>query len=440
MRTLFIDMPSGVAGDMLLAALIANGAPVQAIRRGLDDLGVGPIGVAAEPIHVGGLAALRVAIDAPQDPRWIQQIPAITMDLSQRRPADPATLAGSRHTPTSDPADAHGHRPYSAIRELLARSALGKRVKDRAQRSFRLLAEAEAAVHGADPETIEFHEVGSLDAIADVVGCCLALELLAIDRISASALTPGQGTVRCAHGLMPVPVPAVTEILRRTGAPCRMVGWDTGELTTPTGAALVCALADSFAGGNGIGSTTAAGRVISTGFGAGTKRIPGLVNAVRCTVLESAVDPTEHDEVVEIRANLDDATGEVLAVAVERLLGAGALDAWCEPLVMKKGRPGHLLAALCRSVDRQSLAELILRETPTIGLRWQLWQRQILPRRMATVSVDGHDIPLKIVSLPGGGERAKPEADAVAKAALALGRTFLEVQAAALAEAARSRP
>jgi pyridinium-3,5-bisthiocarboxylic acid mononucleotide nickel chelatase len=186
-------------------------------------LGMGPIDINQEAVLVGGLSALRVTVDAPQEPLW------------------------GRSAVLSPQAATHEHRPYRRIRDLLAQATLAPRVKARAQAAFRLLAEAEAEVHGVDPETVEFHEVGSLDAIADVVGCCLALELLKIDRIISSSLTPGHGTVRCAHGLMPVPVPAVARmldrVLPRSGvrAPWRSLDRETGELTTPTGAALICA-------------------------------------------------------------------------------------------------------------------------------------------------------------------------------------------------------
>jgi uncharacterized protein (TIGR00299 family) protein len=462
MRTLHIDMPSGVAGDMLLASLVACGADLEAIRRGLAGLGVGPIGIVAETVMVGGLSATHITVDAPQDATWMVEAPRIALPtgaLRQTAPTAPATRAATDAVHAG--AD-HQHRPYRAIRDLIGRATLPERVRTRAQRCFRLLAEAEAAVHGVDPETVHFHEVGGIDAIADVVGCCLALESLGIDAVVASPLTPGHGTVRCAHGLMPVPVPAVAELLRRSGAPCRTLERETGELTTPTGAALVCGLADRYLRADG-GPGGRIGTVIATGFGAGTKRIPGLVNAVRCVVTEdrprtadpvpgsgdpvaaryadtapaegpSPAAPAQVTETIcELRATIDDATGEALAVAIERLLAAGALDAWLEQVVMKKGRPGVVLVVLGRIDDRQHLADAILSETPSIGVRWSLWQRAVLPRSTTEITVGGHRIALKVVTRPGGRIDAKPEADAVAAAAAALGRPFSAVQAEALA-------
>jgi uncharacterized protein (TIGR00299 family) protein len=292
-------------------------------------------------------------------------------------------------------------------------------VIERSQRTFRLLAESEAAVHGVDPETVEFHEVGSLDAIADVVGVCLLLEQLNVDQVVAAPIVPGHGTVTCAHGRMPVPVPAVSEMLKRIGAPCRMLGRDTGELTTPTGCALVCALADRFLDGSGAPVT---GRVLATGCGAGRKTIPGLANALRCTLVEPAAAAVAGEEIVcELRAHLDDATGEELAGLIDDLLAAGALDAALAPLVMKKGRPGHLLTVIASETDARRLAELVLNRSSAIGIRVDRVPRLVLPRRTVEVVIDGRPVPLKVVRQPDGRERAKPEHDAVRAAATALG-------------------
>ncbi len=478
MRTLLIDMPSGVAGDMLLAALIGCGANPDRLRADLAR--ILPVEVKVKRINKGGLAAVRVEVEADQAATWNQPSP-VAIDLRAAKPSDlppPATASPSQAHPL---AQAHPHRPWRAIRDLLAAADLPARVKDRAQRVFRLLAEAEGAVHGIAADDVEFHEVGAVDAIADVVGCCLALEQLGIGAVIAGPFTPGQGTVSCAHGRMPVPVPAVAEILKRTGAPCRILGFETGELTTPTGAALVAALATRFIDGE---SPPARFHVRASGYGAGQREIPRLVNVVRCLVLEdlegaapakasatvaassgaatvvavrydddeAQADPVAlaphpvpapvsssvtpdllTDRVVELRCQLDDATGEQLADLLDRVLAAGALDAWHTPVVMKKGRPGALFSLLATLPDRERLARLVLTHSPAIGLRWQELDRYVLPRRQETVLVAGQAIPLKIVRVPGGGERAKPEADAVAAAAHHLGWDFARVAAAALA-------
>ncbi|MBA3710788.1 MAG: LarC family nickel insertion protein, partial [Planctomycetes bacterium] len=347
MTSLLIDMPSGVAGDMLLAALIGCGGDVARMQTDLEALGLGPIAINAKRVLTGGLSAWLVDVDAPQEAQWqpVGQTP--------RRNGPVISLnAGSSPSQNPEPRteNLHAHRPYRAIRDLIAAAPLVARVRDRAQRVFRLLAESEAEVHGVDPETVEFHEVGAVDAIADVVGCCLLLEQLDVDDIVASPIIPGHGTVMCAHGRMPVPVPAVATMLTRTGAPFIALGRETGELTTPTGCALVCALATRFiATGTGAMIAGSPTRFLATGYGSGHKQIPGLVNVVRCAVMagasaEAAASADANvDQVVEIRCQIDDATGEHLAALIDEVMAAGALDAFLTPVIMKKGRPGHLL-------------------------------------------------------------------------------------------------
>jgi uncharacterized protein (TIGR00299 family) protein len=422
MRTLHLDMPAGAAGDMVLAALIACGADPERIAAGLAGLGAGPIALRPEAVTVGGLTALRVAVDAPQEAGW-QPLPFIALRPGSAAPPAPAE-------PPHGP-----HRPWRAIRDLLAAATLEERVRSRAQAVFRLLAEAEAAVHGCPVDDICFHEVGSLDAIADVVGCCLALEQLGVERVVAGALRPGSGTVRCAHGLMPVPVPAVAEMLRRpaprTGLapPWLPEATATGELTTPTGAALVCALADAFVG---QGPALPPQRLLATGYGAGTKRIPGLVNVLRASLSEDQPAAAGRDTVVELACQVDDMTGEDLGTLIADLLAAGALDALAAPVVMKKGRPGHALTVIARPPDRAPLTALLLRGSTSLGVRWREMERSVLPRRTITVSVEGHAIALKLATLPDGGERAKPEHDTVVAAARALGWPPERVRRAAL--------
>jgi uncharacterized protein (TIGR00299 family) protein len=421
MAELLIDMPSGVAGDMLLAALLACGGDRERLERDLAGLGCGPIAIRADAVTAGSLGALRVAVDAPQEPTWTPQV-----RLDWNRAAAAAATPAAPTAPITPPA--HGHRPWRLIRDLLERAALPEAVRARAQRVFRLLAEAEGAVHGIAPEEVEFHEVGSLDAIADVVGVCLLLDQLGIDRIVAGAITPGHGTVACAHGRMPVPVPAVAEILRRTGAPTRLLHRDTGELTTPTGAALVCALADAWIDRD----APVVGRIRAQGFGAGHKEIPGLVNAVRCLLVDPA-ETADDDALGELACQIDDQTGEDLAPILARLLAAGARDAWLTPIVMKKGRPAWQLTALCRTADRQRLGELILLHTTTIGVRFHACTRQTLTRQESSVTIDGQRIRIKTVTLPDGTTRRKPEADDVHAAAEALGLTAAQVRQRVLA-------
>lgn len=416
---LHLDMPSGIAGDMLLAALLDAGGDLPRLQTDLAKLALGRCDITARRVLVGGLSALQVTVEAPQQATW--QIPHIAIDVRQ------GTTGESRSYPSTPrtPEPAAGHRPYRAIRELLAQViGLPERAVSRAQAVFRLLAEAEAEVHGCDPETVEFHEVGAVDALVDVVGCCLLLEQLGITRIVASPLLPGHGTVQCAHGRMPVPVPAVARMLLRTlpasgvKPPWKSLSFESGELTTPTGCALVCALADTFREAN---AEPEALTVHAIGYGAGHKTIPRLVNVARVLICQeiSITDPV--DQVCELTCHIDDASGEHLAFAMQQLLAAGALDVVVVPALMKKGRPGHSFTVLTKPGDLQRIGDELLRVTPTIGFRHRLCQRRVLPRHHEIVNWKGHDIPCKVVSLPKGQTRAKPEDDAVQQAALATG-------------------
>ena len=421
---LHIDMPSGIAGDMLLAALLDAGGDLNRLHADLATLGLGPIILRADHVLVGGLSALRVDVDADQVARWEQ--PVLAVDWSGRSHHVPPKQQAHNHAAAALPTDTHAsHRPYRDIRSLLSRSTgLPPRAIARAQDVFRLLAEAEAEVHGSSVDDVEFHEVGAVDAIADVVGCCLLLEQLHIDRIVASPLLPGHGTVSCAHGRMPVPVPAVARMLLRTlprsgvKPPWKALPFESGELTTPTGAALVCALADTFRDANATPENLV---VHAIGYGAGHKTIPRLVNVARVLICQAEAAHGEQDEVDELTCQVDDATGEHLAHAAERLLAAGALDVVLIPALMKKGRPGHLITVLSRPADSQRLGDLLLMLTPTIGLRQRRCQRRILPRTSETRTWRGHAIPCKIVTLPDGSTRMKPEDDAVRVAARATG-------------------
>ena len=300
----------------------------------------------------------------------------------------------------------------------------------------------------SNPDHVHFHEVGSLDAIADVVGCCLLLEQLNIDRVTASQFTLGSGFVRCAHGMMPVPVPAVLHLLSQRQAPHLRLEQQTGELTTPTGAAIVCELAESF--------TSVSQVATRIGYGAGHKVIPDRLNVCRAWLLESSsdkkenpqsqlnratsssldsrnssdsrhfadslhasnvahdVEPTlEHDCVDEWRCQIDDSSGEAIAVLIEQLMQQGAKDAYATPIVMKKGRPAWRVALICDPQLSGPLASWVLQHSNTIGIRRSEHQRLTLPRRQCSVTIAGHNLSGKVVTTPDGTERFKPEADEV---------------------------
>ena len=361
-KTAYIDCTFGVSGDMLLGALVACGLPLETLARELEKLHVHGFELAEEAVIDAGIAAVHV------DVRTEHQ---------------------------------HEHRHLSHITGIIESSGLSENVKANAVRIFTRLAEAEAKVHGTTPEKIHFHEVGALDAIVDVVGACIGFDYFGIERIIATPLHLGTGTVKCAHGLMPVPVPAVVEL--SAGIPVVRTGIE-GEMTTPTGAAIVTTLAESYGAVEGFIAER-------SGYGAGTRRRPGIPNMVRLTVGETA-DETGYaiDAPVLVEANIDDMNPELFGYVSERLFEAGALDVYMTPIYMKKGRPGTLLSVLGEQAARDALIDILLTETTTIGVRFSTVQRRKLTRKSGTVDTEYGTIRVKL-AYNKGVTRITPEYD-----------------------------
>ncbi len=386
-RSLWCNPSLGVAGDMLLAALLDVGADESFVRDQLASLPLDGWSLTVGPGSRRGLVATRVVVDAP----------------------------------------AHDHhRPWSRIDAMLADSPLDPRVAAGARRTFRALGAAEARVHGVDIDQVHFHEVGAVDAIVDVVGSWAALVSLGTDEMVSAAVGLGSGTAAMAHGRVPVPAPAVLEML--VGLPSVPVE-SAMETATPTGVALLATMADRW-------GPPPAGTVVATGRGAGTRDPDSHPNVVTVVVLDAsatASDASASDAAATVTAtvletNLDDVSPEVLAHVVERALSAGADDAWIVPIVMKKGRPGHLVSVLCRPGLADELRELLAAETGTLGVRERQLTKHELPRHFEEVVVEGHAIRIKV-----GPHGAKAEHDDVAAAASALGRPLRDVAALALA-------
>jgi len=370
-RAVWIHAFNGIAGDMTLGALIDAGADVEAVRSELARLDVDGWEFTADTIFRNGIAAVNLTVE--------------TDDGSHARNA-------------------------AQIIELVDGAGLPERVVRRATAIFQALAKAEGKVHQENPNDVHFHEVGGLDAIIDIVGSCIALELLEVDQVFVSPVAQGVGVARSAHGIIPNPAPATVRLLE--GIP--VVGLEVGvELTTPTGAAIVRALADGF-------GPLPAMKIESSGFGAGDAELEKHPNILHVVVgeLEAVPDDdsaTEHLVVVE--TNVDDLSGEYLAHAVTRLLEAGALDAWLTPIEMKKSRPGVTVSGLVQSIDAHRIGSVLLAETGSIGYRAYGVDRRALDRRVETVTVEGHTIRVKVTATS-----QKPEFEDVAAAAAALNR------------------
>lgn len=420
-RTAWFHCFAGTAGDMTLGALVHAGADPARVGELVSLVDFDGYALTFEPVQRCGIAATHALV---------------VVERAGHGHEHGHTHAGAgagAHDDAHD--DAHLHRPYAAIRELLTASALPDRVRDRALRTFRLLAEVEGEMHGVEPDEVEFHEVGSVDAIVDVVGACAALEVLGIDRIACGPITLGQGTVHAAHGELPNPAPAVVGLLARRHAPSVGIA-DRRELATPTGVALMMALADE------LGPMPAM-RVGAVGYGAGTRDIEGRPNVVQVVVGETdqaddgaTATPGAGQPVEQFEVNVDDVTGEVVAHTIAALLAAGAHDAWATPIVMKKGRPAYTVHALCDPARSAVVSSVLVGETGSLGVRGTKLQRWPQRRDEQIVVVDGHPVRVKV-----GAGRVKVEHDDAAAAAAALGTTLREVmeRAAQLARAQLAR-
>jgi uncharacterized protein (TIGR00299 family) protein len=386
MRLAWFHCFSGVAGDMVLGALLDAGADPDAVRASIERLGVEGWELGAETVQRAGLRSTRAVVHAPED-------------------------------------RAHPRR-FADIRTLLTAAELEPRVRSRALTVFERLATVEGRLHGIPAEEAHFHEVGALDAIVDVVGSCVALELLGVDAIGTSPVTVGLGLVRAHHGELPNPAPATLALL--AGAGIAVAGADTSvELATPTGAALMAALS------SGCGPLPPL-TPIAVGYGAGGADTPGRANVVQVVIGEAAPDDAgavtgrPAQPMVELAANIDDATGEVLAHTIGALLAAGANDAWVTPIVMKKGRPAHTLHALCDPAAVATVGAVLVAESGSLGLRATTVQRWPQARHEITVEVGGHRVRVK-----QAGHRMKAEHDDAVAAATALGRPLRAVLAEA---------
>ena len=392
MKLIRFDSIGGASGDMILGALIGLGADRETIVRELDSLLPGHFTLDVAECSPHGIAGIRAAVCAPE--------------------------ADHHHDHGHD----HDHHAFREIRALIEGSALPEAVKASGVAVFSLLAEVEGKIHGVPPEKVSFHEVGAVDSIVDILGCCLALHLLGAEGISVSPLPTGCGTVQCAHGLLPVPAPATAELLTRglAIAPCD----EPYELLTPTGAALLAAWPKrEIPAGAKI-------RKIANAFG--RRELLRRPNLLRAMLIETADAAGTGEEVEELACNLDDCTGEVIGYLSERLLEAGALDVWTEAIQMKKQRPGVKLCVLSRPADRETLLGLIFRESTTLGVRIAPMTRRALARSVEEAATPYGPVRVKIARGEDGAVlSAKPEFEDCRKIAERCGVPLKEVVRAA---------
>jgi uncharacterized protein (TIGR00299 family) protein len=393
MKIAYFDCFAGISGDMTLGALIAAGVDPESLRERLAGLGVDGYRIEVHKKIIGYIEATDVLV---------------ILDDSQ-----------PQH-----------RRRLRDILEIIRKAELSERVKQTAENIFRRLAEAEGRVHGSSPEEVHFHEVGALDAIVDIVGTALCLEMLGWPKVVASPMPTFHGYVTGAHGIFPLPAPATAEILR--GVPWRKLDLE-GELVTPTGAAIIREIASGF-------GELPAMSIETVGYGAGksTFKIP---NVLRVMIGEESVASPSPECVTVIETNIDDLNPQFYEIAMERLFAAGALDVFLTPIQMKKNRPGTLLSVICEPAGTDAIAAVILAETSTLGVRISRWERICLERRWEEVVTEFGKIRIKIGERGGAAITASPEYEDCKRAAAEHGVPLRHVyeSAAALRKTGRSR-
>jgi uncharacterized protein (TIGR00299 family) protein len=438
MKTLYLEVFSGLSGDMFIGALLDLGVDFRQLEYGLAKLSLDGYRLAHRRAAKCGIQGVKFDV-------------LLTEHETRSTHPHSHSHGPGDHPHSHGPGDCdHSHdgsRNFTQIKALIRASTLSDWVKDKSLAVFQRIAVAEGKIHGMPPEQVHFHEVGAVDSIVDIVGGCLALEQLGCPRVFASAVVEGTGWVRCAHGRMPLPAPATLEILGARGIGLTQCE-EPRELLTPTGAALLAEFAEGFGPMTGLVAE-------KVGYGVGTRdndTRPNVVRAalgevaagsVQCSVFSvqsdkagmAATHDWDTDTIAVLETNLDDVSGEVLGAFVERALGAGALDVFHTPIQMKKNRPGVLLTVLCAAADADKFSELLLRETSAFGVRRTLAERRKLQREFITVKLPQGDVTVKLGKLDGAVVQIAPEFESCKQVGAKAGVPLKLVYESALAAA-----
>lgn len=413
MRIAYLDCFSGMSGDMFLGALVDAGVPAKLFEETVAALDIGAR-VEVSRVKRGGIAATKVDVyshgekDLPREVYWAQQASGVSPQASDFGPQ--TSDRGHKGHEHHHGSHAHQHAPHehthgralSEIEQIIARAAISAGAKQTATAIFDALGAAEARIHATGVERVHFHEAGAVDAMVDIVCAAAGAEALGVDELVCSPLNVGGGTVKCAHGELPVPAPATVELLK--GVPVYSSGIQA-ELVTPTGAAIVKILAKRFASFPQM-------RIEKAGYGAGSRDFSGHANVVRLTIGEeqaSRAEKVARETITVLEANLDDLNPQVFGYVMDRLLEDGALDVFGVPVQMKKNRPGTLLTVLCRPGDASKLTEVIFSETTTLGVRRRQEARQALARKWTAVPTRWGEVRIKIASMNGTVTNYAPE-------------------------------
>lgn len=419
MKVLYFDCFSGISGDMTLGALLDLGVDEQLLRKELNKLKLAGYKLAIGKSIKNGITGMDVNVILTNDEKNHHD----HSDNHNHEHGHTTHNSGHNHSHSH----AHHARNLKDIETLIDVSGISQGVKDFSKKVFREIAAAEAKVHDKDIYEVHFHEVGAVDSIVDIVGTAICLDLLGVDRVYASKLHDGHGFIKCQHGTIPVPVPAVMEILSGSGIPLIQTDINT-ELVTPTGMGIIKCLS------SGFGSIPQMS-VDKVGYGMG-KRETGGFNALR--LIMGTLDETHkhtHGEIVLLETNIDDMNGEALGYTMERLFENGALDVFYAPIYMKKNRPAVMLTVVTRIQDEEKLVDTILRETTTLGIRRSSVKRYCMHREIIKVATEFGDVRVKVASRNGFTKYA-PEYEDCKNIARTTGNTFIEVYNAVLKQVA----
>ena len=430
-RVLYLDCFSGASGDMIAGALLDAGVPFDVLAGVVGSLGLDGVSVGSERVDRSGIGAakFRVTVDGEAADAGVNEHAhghdrAHGHDHGHAEGYDHAHQHGHGHEHDHEHAHDHGrhhHRGLTEINDIVVRSSLSPAGRERASRLFRRLAEVEAGIHQVPVEAVHLHEVGAVDSIVDVVAAVCALEWLAPDRVVASPLNVGSGTVTCEHGELPVPAPATAELL--VGVPTYAQG-PPAELVTPTGALIVTEYADAYGPAPPM-------RVERIGYGAGDRNPAGRPNVLRALVGEGT-GTGAFERVVVLECQIDDMNPQLYGALMDRLAAAGALDVFYAPIQMKKNRPGTLVTVVAPPGRREALSDILFRESTTIGLRVTETERERLDREAVAVETPIGSIRIKVARRDGAIRNAAPEFEDCARLAAERRLSIKEVQAIAV--------
>ena len=423
---LYLECYSGISGDMTVAALLDLGADQTVLEEALKSLPLSGFETRVSRVKKAGIDAcdFNVVLDHDNHDHDMEYL------HGEGKEHEHSHFFGlfHHHHHDHDHSHEHGHhhhhdhehRGLNDITEILNNSRLTDKAKGLAIKMFDIIAEAEAQAHGLPKEEVHFHEVGAVDSIVDIAAVAVCLDNLGIDEVIVPVLYEGTGTVRCQHGVLPIPVPAVANIVNTHHLNLHLTN-TKGEFVTPTGAAIVAAIRTSDVLPEHF-------KIVKTGIGAGKRNYerPSLLRAMLIEEIAPTQAP-DKDEMVKLESNIDDATGEALGYAMDKLLKAGARDVHYFPVFMKKNRPGYQLNVICKEEQIDTMQRIIFEETTTIGIRILRMERIVLAREIKKVKTSMGEVRVKVCRMPDGSQRAYPEYEDVAAACQTTGKSYQDV-------------